>query len=196
MKVHDVKRWFAVNEAVVLTGFSKPMLDYLARDKIFELSLPVEPGRGVRRRYAYSDIVVLRALHEICAGKGRIRQLKGALARLKQELGPLRPGQRLDKLLFVQGNELCLRTHSEAGRELRTGQMTLGFMVDLGAVTGFVAETIEVGRHGVFSLKPTLAEMAEVERQRNWNVIRERRLEATAGAGAKSGIVAAKGRVR
>jgi MerR HTH family regulatory protein len=171
-----VKSHFATHEVVVLTGFTKHMLDYLVREGIFRPSMDNGGTRGVRRRYKYEDVVLLKALHSICAGKGKIRHLKESLAALRREIGPISPGSRLDKLLFVQGSELCLRTDSEGGRQLRTGQLTLGFFVDLRAVTSQLAETIRLDRRtGVAKLTPEVAALAEAERQKIWAPIRASR---------------------
>ena len=66
-----VKRTFFTHEAVVLTGFSKYMLDYLAREDIFRPSGRKEGISGSKREYSFEDVVLLRALKTICAGKGK-----------------------------------------------------------------------------------------------------------------------------
>ena len=179
MRQQIVKSSFAIHEAVVLSGFTKHMLDYLARENIYRPSLDEASVRGRRRRYSYEDLVLLRALHTICVGKGKIRHLKNTLAALREELGPIAPGQRIDRLLFVEGNELCLRTGSEGGRQLRTGQMTLAFVVDLKAVSIHLADSVVTDKaSGVVSLRPEAARQAEEERQRIWGPIRARRQAA------------------
>jgi hypothetical protein len=152
------------------------MLDYLAREEIFRPSDDEGRLRGRRRRYSYEDLVLLRALHTICAGKGKIRHLKESLAALRAEVGHLTPGQRLDRLLFVEGDELCLRTGDDGGRQLRTGQLTLTLVVDLRAVSTLLAGAISTDKKsGVVSLKPEAAARAEMERQRSWAPIKARR---------------------
>lgn len=178
-----VKSTFAIHEVVVLTGFSKHMLDYLAREDIYrpEPSGPVSRGR--RRQYTYRDLVLLKALHAVCAGKGKIRHLKDALAALRVEVGPITPGERVDRLLFVQGDELCLRTSSEGGRQLRTGQMTLAFVIDLKAVSHQLSQVVFVDkRSGCVGLQPATAAQAEAERMRNWTLVLARR-QASPGVG-------------
>lgn len=171
-----VKSSFAIHEAVVLSGFTKYMLDYLAREDIFRPSNDERCVRGKRRRYSYEDVVLLRALHTICSGKGKIRHLKTSLSQLRGEVGPIRPGGQIDKLLFVQGNELCLYTATEGGHQIRTGQMTFSFVVDLRAISTHVAEDVRVdSRSGVVSLRPEIAMKAEIERQRIWSPIKTRR---------------------
>jgi len=181
MTERAVKSSFSIHEVVFLTGFTKHMLDYLAREGIYRPSVADASTRGCRRRYSYEDLVLLRALHTICAGKGKIRHLKDSLAALRKELGPIAPGNRVDKLLFVEGDELCLRTGSDGGRQLRTGQMTLAFVVDLRTVSMHLADSLVTDKaSGVVSLRPEAATQAEAERQRIWAPIRARR-EAAQG---------------
>lgn len=180
MGTPTVKSFFTIHEVVVLTGFSKYMLDYLARAEIFAPSGNASGGRGRQRHYMYEDVVLLRALHAICAGKGKIRHLTAALGRFRAEFGVIKPGQRLDKCLFVQGDELCVHTGAEGGRQLRSGQMTLGFFVDLGEVSQQIADCVVVSRGSRgFALKPHAAEQAELERQRVWAPLKARRAPQT-----------------
>jgi hypothetical protein len=176
MATPAVKSFFTVHEVVVLTGFSKYMLDYLTRAEIFAPSGSVDPGRGRQRRYMYEDVVLLRALHTICAGKGKIRHLKSSLAKFRSEFGSMKPGQRLDKCLFVQGDELCVYTAAEGGRQLRSGQMTLGFFVDLALVSREISDcVVPVPSSRDFALTDEVAEAAEAARQEIWAPIRKAR---------------------
>jgi hypothetical protein len=178
MSNSQVKKFFTVHEVVVLTKFSTHMLSYLAREEILAPSLGGK-RRGVRRQYAYEDVVLLRALYSICAGKGKIRHLKTALAKLRADIGSIRPGTQLEELLFVEGDELCLRTGADVGRQLRNGQHTFSFIVDLKHASASVADAISVNtKSGAFSLKPRVAAKAESERQRSWSLIRNRRAKA------------------
>jgi DNA-binding transcriptional MerR regulator len=113
MQTGSVKFYFSIHEAIVITGFTKYMLDYLSREEIFAPSINARVGRGIKRQYTYEDLVLLRVLHRICAANGKIRHLKDALLEFRQQFGPLKPGQKLDQLLFVQGNELCTFTSNE-----------------------------------------------------------------------------------
>jgi len=174
----DVKCHFFLHEVVVLTGFTKYMLDYLAREDIFRPDGAEGSIRGRRRRYTFEDVVLLRALRTICDRNGRIRNLKQSLVALRRELGPLRPGQRLEKVLFVEGDELCLHTGTEGGRQLRTGQMTFGFFVDLRSVSSELAEVVSLDGAGRAVLAKKAAAEAEAVRQRTWAPIRMKRVRA------------------
>lgn len=178
MRQSQVKTSFAIHEVVVLTKFSKHMLNYLAREDILA---PSSGGkrRGVPRRYTYEDVVLLRALYSICSGKGKIRHLKTSLAKLRAEIGTIRPGTRLNDLLFVEGDELCVRTSPDVRRQLWNGQHTFSLVVDLKQASSAVADAISVDQQsGRFSLKSAIAAEAENERQRSWASIRARRVRA------------------
>ena len=179
MSAATVKSSFGIHEVVVLSGFSKHMLDYLRREDIFGPSKGSAGGRGRRREYSFEDVVLLRALHGICEGKGKIKHLRIALAAFRAEFGPLRPGQRVMEHLVVQGDQLCVRTNAGL-RELRNGQMTLGFVVDLAAVTAHLSNCIEVTAEGSYRLQADIARKAEEVRQTAWAAVRARRSMARA----------------
>lgn len=183
MNRQSVKKSFVIHEVVVLTGFSKYMLDYLAREQIFEASLPPveERRRGKRREYSYEDVVLLRALHAICVGRGKIRNLKSALVAFRREFGQISPKQRIARHLVVQGDELCVVTANGTMRQLRDGQMTLSLVIDLAEVRGEIDSQIDYDADTEsFTLKSKIAAKAEAEKAKIWHPIARRRL-ATAG---------------
>lgn len=174
---HDpIKAHFAIHEVVVLSGFTKYMLDYLAREDIFRPGKRDEWGRGRRRLYSYEDVVLLRALHKICAGKGKISHLKASLKSYRQKMGPLRPGQDMNRLLVVQGNKLCTYDDGARPLELVTGQLTLSFVVDLGVVSKEVDKLIILDpKSQLITLSRAARLKADAERQRIWGPIKARR---------------------
>lgn len=176
MQTGSVKFYFSIHEAIVITGFTKYMLDYLSREEIFAPSINARVGRGIKRQYTYEDLVLLRVLHRICAANGKIRHLKDALLEFRQQFGPLKPGQKLDQLLFVQGNELCTFTSNEGGRQIRSGQMTFSFVVDLSEVVKEISKCVVFEpRAKGFLLTAETSRLAEVEKQRSWGPVKERR---------------------
>ena len=163
-----VRSYFLIHEVEHFTGFSKYMLDYLVRDEIFQPSLSTTDRRGVTRRYSYADVVLLRALSNICQAKGKICHLRESLLQLRMTIGPLKPATSLKQLLFVEGNELCLRTSAESALVLRSGQMLLAAVVDLREVSEGVANGIVVESEDRFRLTAEAEESAERIRQRHW----------------------------
>ena len=181
MTYTSVKRTFFTHEAVVLTGFSKYMLDYLAREDIFRPSGRKESIPGNKREYSFEDVVLLRALKTICAGKGKIRHFTRSLQSYRRTFGPLLPGQHIEEFLVVQGNRLCAYDGGKGPVDLITGQRTLSFVVDLGMMVR------DLGRHVVLepstnALRLTKAAKlkADAERERTWAPIRARRAKAKA----------------
>lgn len=152
------------------------MLDYLAREDIFRPSDRKEHISGSKREYSFEDVILLKALKTICAGKGKIRHFSRSLKNYRKTFGPLLPGQKLEKLLVVQGNRLCAYDSGEGSIDLITGQRALSFVVDLGVVLR------DVGRHIVLdpmtnALQLTKAAKlkADAEKERNWAPVRKRR---------------------
>ncbi len=171
-----VKRTFVTHEAIVLTGFSKYMLDYLAREDIFHPSGKNAGAPGKKREYSFEDIVLLRALKAICTGKGKIRHFTQSLKNYRKTFGPLLPGQQVEKFLVVQGNSLCAYESGKAPLDLITGQCTLSFVVDLNMVVKDVERHIVIDRRtNALSLTKAARLKADAERERSWAPIRERR---------------------
>lgn len=179
MNKSTVKRTFFTHEAVVLTGFSKYMLDYLAREDIFRPSGSKEGIPGSRREYSFEDVVLLRALKTICAGKGKIRHFTRSLKNYRRTFGPLLPRQQIEKFLVVQGNKLCAYDCGEGPIDLITGQRTLSFVVDLGMVVRDVERHVLLDeRTNALRLTRAAQLKADAERERNWAPIRARRAKA------------------
>jgi hypothetical protein len=179
MNSQSVKTFFAIHEVVVLTGFSKYMLDYLARDGIFEPSLPPpeERRRGVRRKYSYQDVVLLRALYSICDGSGKIRHLKEALTAFRKAFGHITPEHEIAKHLVVQGSELCVTDERGTIKQLRDGQLTLTLVVGLSEARDEIATKMRYSPNsGGYKLTPKIAAAAAAERQKVWQPIKGRRL--------------------
>ena len=88
----------------------------------------------------------------------------------------MKVGQRLDKQLFVFGNELCIYTSAAGATTLRSGQMTLCFVVDLFTVTREVADCVivERGARG-FRLTEGAHQKAEQAKDRILAPVRARR---------------------
>jgi hypothetical protein len=178
-----VKRTFYTHEAVVLTGFSKYMLDYLAREDIFRPSGRNVGVPGSKRQYSFEDVVLLRALKTICVGKGKIRHFTRSLKNYRKTFGPLLPGQRVEEFLVVQGNRLCAYDRGEGPIDLITGQRTLSFIVDLGMVVQDVERHVIIdAKTNGLRLTRAAKQKADAERERNWAPIRARREKAKAQA--------------
>ena len=78
--------------------------------------------------------------------------------------------------MFVHGNELCVYTAADGGKQIRSGQMTFSFVIDLSEVSSEVAECIVVNRRTKeFRLTNEAAGLAEDVRQKIWAPIKMRR---------------------
>jgi DNA-binding transcriptional MerR regulator len=181
MSSNEIKCTFLTHEVVVLTGFSKYMLDYLAREDIFRPSSRKNNVSGKRRLYSFEDVVLLRALKTICAGKGQIRHFTKSLKIYRKTFGPLRPGQHVKNILVVQGDRLCAYDNCKDAYDLISGQRTLSFVIDLEAVVRDVERHIDIDQQKLaFCLTKAAKSKANAERERNWEPVRVRRDKAKA----------------
>lgn len=181
MSTGSVKRTFLTHEVVVLTGFSKYMLDYLAHEDIFRPTGRSELASGKARTYSFEDVVLLRALKTICVGKGKIRHFSQSLKNYRSTFGPFEHGQSVERFLVVQGNRLCAYDGGEGAIDLITGQRTLSFVVDLGAVMRSVSRQVVFDkRTNELRLTKAAKLKADAERERAWAPIRERRAKTKA----------------
>jgi len=139
-----IKFHFLIHEVCALTGFSKYMLDYLAREKIYVAGDSSKNGRGVRRQYTYVDLVLLRALKAICDGSGKIRHLTQCLSHYRERYGEITPETQLNDVFVSYGGQLFVRDETGQATDALTGQMVFAFHVDLALVTKALAEQLEV----------------------------------------------------
>jgi hypothetical protein len=168
---------FKIHEVVVLTGFSKYMLDYLVRERIFSPSDGDNRQPGKARLYTYTDVVLLRALREICYGKGKIIHLKKALAEFRKCYGPIFPDDKITHLLFVNGRELAVFSPEDGLRELRTGQLVFPYVIDLDFVSKSIkAQLLRNTETEEWSLGSIAAAQAEEVRQFHWKKKKKRKL--------------------
>lgn len=139
-----IRSHFLIHEVSALTGFSKYMLDYLAREKIYVAGDASKSGRGVRRKYTYVDLVLLRALKAICDGSGKIQHLRQCLSTYRERYGAITPETPLNDVFVSYGGQLYVRDETGQATNTLTGQMVFAFHVDLAQVTKALAEQLEV----------------------------------------------------
>jgi hypothetical protein len=171
----DVFRLFAIHQACALTGFSKYMLDYLEREQIYVSSGNQKKGRGVRREYTYTDIVLLKALKSICDDAGKIRHLGKALAIFKKRYGSMTPGILPSEYLIARRGKIYVKSGESVIEEAITGQQAFSFVVDMSLVTKSVNAKIVIVDSDRFALRPSAKAEAEEIRRSHWESIKERR---------------------
>lgn len=109
------------------------MLDYLVREEFVVPSGDGPRGRGNRRRFTFSDLVLLKVIATLLASGIEIRRLTKALRELKSRFNEPNAIAERAEYLVTDGKEVYL-TGPEGLEPLTSSrQLPFAFLVDLGA---------------------------------------------------------------
>lgn len=147
---------FQVGEASGVVDLTVQMIDYLEREGVFERdqvrSEERSKGRhrGVRRRYSFRDMVILKAIAGLL-GKGvSVRRIKLAIERFSREARfecdrtRVTFDQSSVQYFVTDGTEIFFRKDSsELVSVLASGQQAFLFVMDVAAVGSSVATSVD-----------------------------------------------------
>src|SRR5690349_5667327 len=106
-----IKEAYDINEAAAYAGFNTPwMVDYLCRTKILVPSKRANAGRGHRRLFSFSDMVVLRAINELLRRGISIKKLALKLRAHRNEFKRITGDSMPFRFLVTDGHEIFLDT--------------------------------------------------------------------------------------
>jgi DNA-binding transcriptional MerR regulator len=119
------------------------MLDYLHRHDIVRPTLNSTPGKGKRRHYSFSDLVILRVIGTLLAQGLPVKNLKIAFSQLKQRI-PLLGGDLSSKLYLVTDGQSVYwhRSREELIDLTASGQLAFAFVLDARRVHNEVAAAV------------------------------------------------------
>lgn len=123
------------------------MLNYLARSGIIPPSLSTNPGRGRKRKYSFTDVVMLRALNRLLSKGISVARLKEALKQLNA-YKVISPTTLSEKFLVTDGNTLYWKKDETTLLQLHDdGQFAFAFIIDIETIRNEVLE--EADRMGL-----------------------------------------------
>lgn len=140
-----IKNAFTTPEAAAVAGFSTPyMLDYLARTGVVRPSIAPSPGRGRRRLYNYSDVVLLRALGRLLERGIPVRRFKEAQRTYRKLTRDVTPGRLPARYLMTDGFRLFYTEDPARVVDLTSdGQLAFAFVVDMDPINKEVIAAVE-----------------------------------------------------
>lgn len=121
---------FTVDKAAKLAGLSETMVDYLCRTRIVLPTANRERRRGIPRKYAFKDVVVLRAVSQLL-------QRGVSVARLKDAIKAIRNRKDIDqnnvpeRYMVTDGKQVFFKKQDDVIEDLKTGQLVFSFIIDL-----------------------------------------------------------------
>ena len=128
-----IKDAYDINEAATYAGFKTPwMVDYLCRSKILVPSQRANAGRGRRRLFSFSDLVVLRAINELLARGISVKRLALKLRAHRREFKRITGDYMPFRFLVTDGHEIFLDTRDQGIERIeRDSQYCFRFFVDM-----------------------------------------------------------------
>jgi DNA-binding transcriptional MerR regulator len=128
-----IKEIFDINEVSAYAGFSSPwMVDYLCRSGIVTPSRLARPGRGKKRLFSYSDVIILRALNELLKKGISVNRLAKKLRAQRKNLRLIEYNNIPFRYLLTNGVEVFLKNEAGALEQFdNSGQYCFMFVVDL-----------------------------------------------------------------
>jgi DNA-binding transcriptional MerR regulator len=138
---------YSLTEAHAATDLSEAMIRYLVREDLIRPITESPPGRGVRLRFAFADLVILRAIARLLEEGITVSRLRRDLKSMRREVEGLNTETARLKYLATDGKRAYLVTGQDIIEEVRTGQFAFRFMLNVGVL-----------RHDVVSFRKTRPE--------------------------------------
>lgn len=122
---------FDTRQAAILSGLPVTMIDYLCRTNIAVPSYPVERGRGRKRMYTFTDVVILRGIAKLLDAGVGVSRLGRALNNLRKHHPEIISTSLPTPYIVTDGREVFLRRSDEVLETLATGQLAFGFVIEV-----------------------------------------------------------------
>jgi DNA-binding transcriptional MerR regulator len=135
-----VAKSFSASRTGELSGLSKTMLDYLCRSNVLRPSARPCSGRGNKRLYSFSDVVLLRIVDRLLRNGISVSKLKTAFAALRKRHPEFASRSTAGALLVTDGKRVYLCQGREVIEDLVGGQLAFAFVIEIDGVRRDVSE--------------------------------------------------------
>lgn len=132
---------FTAAQAARLAHLSVDMVNYLSRYHVVEASGAGRRGRGCRRRYVYSDILILRVISRLLDNGISVLRLRKSLSALR-ERGAIKE-VLVRRFVVTDGHDIFFQDGGVA-ELLESGQLSFAFVLELSALRKTVSEDIRL----------------------------------------------------
>ena len=126
---HQIADSFPADHAAKLSGLTMHMLNYLSRYEIVAASGSSERGRGKRRLYTYTDVLLLRVLAQLLAQGVSVLGLRKSLATYRKKHGAMLNFHTAR--FFVTDGQNVYVGNGEVLENAVSGQAVFAFVLDL-----------------------------------------------------------------
>jgi DNA-binding transcriptional MerR regulator len=137
---NDVLDAFSTQAAARISGLSVDMVNYMYRHKLTRPTGGRRSGRGVARKYAYADVLLLRVLRTLLNQGISVLALRKCMTSLQKRGGDL---HQIISERFIATDGYNVYIGSGGVLEmLDSGQMAFAFVLELGSLRTEVDNTI------------------------------------------------------
>ena len=137
---------YTVAQTEKLTGLSRAMLDYLCRSEVLRPHAKPCRGRGHRRLYSFSDLVLLRVIAQLLRSGISVLKLKKSLDTLRRRDPEFATRQTRGTVLVTDGVRIYLRQGAQVIEDLACGQLEFAFVIQLDGVRRDLGRRVDTSR--------------------------------------------------
>jgi DNA-binding transcriptional MerR regulator len=122
---------FTTRDLTRFAGLSKYMVDYLCRCGLLEPTLSPSRRRGLRRRFAYTDLLLARAIATLLGAGVSVLSLRQALETLRRKIKKVPLEVFSSRNVAIVGSKVYLAEPGQSLTDLTAnGQLALHFVLD------------------------------------------------------------------
>lgn len=148
---------YTVAQTEKVTGLSKAMLDYLCRSEVLRPHAKPCRGRGHRRSYSFSDLVLLRVIARLLRSGISVLKLKKSLDTLRRRDPEFATRQTPGAVLVTDGVRIYLQQGAQVIEDLACGQLEFAFVIQLDGVRRDLGRRVDASRSSKPSRRKTVA---------------------------------------
>jgi len=139
-----VKHSFSTYELARLSKLSTHMVAYLCRCGILAPTLSTERRRGLKRQFAYADLLLARSINTLLVSGVSIASLGRVLRTLRRKFGALPAATLGSKRVVIIGNSVYLLDGGNGMVDLTSnGQLAFHFVID---TSGIPKQAVSAGQ--------------------------------------------------
>jgi len=166
-RARKVLNAFTAREVHEITGLSRYMVDYLARDGYLEPHYADGRVRGRVRYYSYRDLIIVRIIQKLLKTGLELKRLKQALQLLRKDAAWVSRDARSMELLATDGSQIYFPHRNGSLVELTPArQQTFAFVLDIAKTQDDVRSRMGARKRDLYSLENRDLQFEKPRRQR------------------------------
>lgn len=127
-----MKSFYSTKDVIELSGLTRGMVNYLAREGIVTPQKVPEPRKGLPRRYLFGDIVCMKMIGTLHKQGASVQKMRLAIQKRKPFFRKLSPSTRIDCFFVTDGVSIFDVSDRDHPIDVTENeQMVFSFMIDI-----------------------------------------------------------------